>query len=108
MATQIEEVIGSRWETELLPEIRTDVRHRVLSRLLRLPTDEEEARAWAEEREAEANLPERVSPDDPERLAWEAELRAIGVRPARVWNFPRRKPIRRPDWRDWLRARLGG
>jgi hypothetical protein len=51
---------------------------------------------------AEADLPELVPPDDPERLAYEAGLRAIGVTPARVWNFPVRKPIRRPDWRDWV------
>lgn len=89
-------------------ELRTDLRHRVLSRLLRLPTDEEVAREIAAEREAEANLPERVPPDDPERLAWEAELRAIGVTPAKVWNFPHRKPLRKPDWRDWIRNRLGG
>lgn len=107
MATQIEEPTVSLRKSEASVESRTDLRHRVLSRLLALPTDEE-AREWAEERKAEADLPERVSPDDPERLAWEAELRAIGVKPARVWNFPRRKPIRRPDWRDWLRARLGG
>jgi hypothetical protein len=85
-------------------------RYRLLTTLLRLPTDEDEAAAAAERavaREAEKYLPERVPPDDPERLAFEAELRAMGIRPARVWNFPIRKPIRRPDWRDWLRYHLG-
>ena len=108
MATQIEPVSMPRWEAETLAGIRTDWRHRVLSRLLRLPTDEEVEREIAAELEAEANLPERVPPDNPERLAWEAELRAIGVTPAKVWNFPDRKPLRKPDWRDWIRNRLGG
>lgn len=108
MATQIEELSLPGWETEARPRIRTDRRHRVLSRLLGLPTDEEVARQMAEERAAEARLPERVLPYDPARLAWEAELRAIGVTPAKVWNFPARQPIRRPDWRDWVRNRLGG
>jgi hypothetical protein len=108
MATQIEELTLPGWEREPLPELRTDWRHRVLSRILGLPTDEEVERQIAEERAAEANLPERVPPDDPERLAWEAELRAIGVTPAKIWNFPIRKPIRRPDWRDRVRALLGG
>jgi hypothetical protein len=85
-------------------------RYRLLTWLLRLPTDEEAAAAAAEraaELEAEKNLPERVPPDDPERLAFEAELRAMGVRPAKVWNFPHRRPLRKPDWRDWLRYHLG-
>ncbi|WP_420126770.1 hypothetical protein [Longimicrobium sp.] len=42
------------------------------------------------------SLPERVPPDDPDRLAWEAELRAIGVRPAKRWNFPDREPRQKP------------
>jgi hypothetical protein len=108
MATQIEDLNVPLWERGPLPELRTDVRHRVLSRLLRLPTDEEVRREIAAERAAEANLPELVPPDDPGRLAWEAELRLIGVRPAKVWNYPIRTPIRRPDWRDWVRNRLGG
>jgi hypothetical protein len=89
---------------------RRSWRYRLLTVLLRLPTDKQEEEAAAEraaEREAEKYLPERVPPDDPERLAFEAELRAIGVRPAKVWNFPIRKPIRRSDWRDWLRYYLG-
>lgn len=108
MATRIEDLSPPRWTVETSPRIRTDRRHRVLSRLLGLQTDEEVARDTAEERAAEARLPERVSPDDPERLAWEAEMRAIGVTPAAVWNRPVRKPIRKPDWRDWIRNRLGG
>jgi hypothetical protein len=40
--------------------------------------------------------PERVPPDDPDRLAWEAELRALGIRPAKKWSFPNREPIPRP------------
>lgn len=108
MASQIEEMTLPGLEAEPSMPIRTDRRHRLLSHLLGLQTDEEVAREIAEERAAEACLPERVSPHDPGRLAWEAELRAIGVRPAKVWNFPIRKPIRRPDWRDWLRNRLGG
>jgi hypothetical protein len=108
MATQIEELALPGWEREPRPELRTGWRHRALSRLLGLPTDEEVERERADERAAEATLPERVPPDDAERLAYEAELRAIGVTPARVWNFPVRKPIRRPDWRDWVRNRLGG
>jgi hypothetical protein len=39
--------------------------------------------------------PELVPPDDPDRLAWEAELRAIGVTPARKWSAPAGKPVRR-------------
>jgi len=108
MATQIEELALRGWEREPRPDLQTGWRHRTLSRLLGLPTDEEVERERANERAAEADLPERVAPDDPERLAFEAELRAIGVTPARVWNFPVRKPVRRPDWRDWVRNRLGG
>lgn len=85
-------------------------RYRLLTALLRLPTDEEEEAAAgrdAAEREAERYLPERLPPDHPERLAFEAELRALGLTPAKVWNFPRRSRVRRPDWRDRLRYHLG-
>lgn len=51
-------------------------------------------------------LPERVPPDDPGRLAWEAELRAMGVRPAKKWNFPDRKPRRRPGLWDRIKYRI--
>jgi hypothetical protein len=100
---------------ELLPdwdrvehEVNTSRRHRLLSRILGLQTDEEVRAQFAAEREAERDLPEDVSPDDPERLAFEAWARSIGAKPPTVWNWPVRKPVRIPDWRDWLRARLGG
>lgn len=50
--------------------------------------------------------PELVPPDDPERLAWEGELRAIGVRPARKWSFPVREPIRRPSLWQRIKHRV--
>ena len=98
------------WDDLIPTAPKRSWRWRVLTTLLRLPTDEQEAAAAAAEaaeREAEKYLPETVPPDDPERLAFEAELRAAGITPAAVWNFPKRKPIRRPDWRDWLRYHLG-
>jgi hypothetical protein len=52
------------------------------------------------------NLPERVPPDDPGRLAWEAELRAIGVRPAKKWSSPNREPRRRPSLWQRIRYRI--
>lgn len=108
MATQTDERVLLRpWVPDALP-IRDDRRHRLVSRLLGLPTDEELAREMEQERVVEDVPPERVPPDDPDRLAWEAELRALGITPAKLWNFPVRKPLRRPDWRDWLRERLGG
>jgi hypothetical protein len=51
--------------------------------------------------EEDDGLPERVAPDDPDRLAWEAELRAIGIRPAKKWSFPARAP--RPRLTLWER-----
>ena len=100
---------------ELLPdwsriedEVKSSRRHRLLSRILGLPTDEEVRAERIAEREAERDLPEVVPPDDPWRLELEARLRAAGHRPAKVWNWPVRKPIRKPDWRDWLRNRLEG
>lgn len=100
---------------ELLPdwdwiehEVNTSRRHRLLSRILGLQTDEEFRAQIDAEREAERNLPEVVPPDDPWRLELEARLRALGHRPAKVWNWPVRKPIRIPDWRDRLRTWLGG
>lgn len=96
-----------QWE---LPEyeLNTSRRHRLLSRILGLQTDEEFRAQIAAEREAERNLPEWVPPDDPWRLELEARLRALGHKPAKVWNWPVRKPIRVPDWRDRLRTLLGG
>jgi hypothetical protein len=41
------------------------------------------------------DAPELVPPDDPARLAWEAELRAMGVTPARRWGPPTGKPARK-------------
>ncbi|NNC27864.1 hypothetical protein [Longimicrobium terrae] len=89
-------------------EVNTSRRHRLLSRILGLQSDEEVEAERIAEREAERSLPEWVAPDDPWRLALEARMRAVGIRPATVWNWPVRKPIRKPDWRDWLRNRLGG
>lgn len=108
MATKIEAPAVPVWEKDPHPDLGSGWRHRVLSRLLGLPTREEVERELAEERSAEENLPERVPPDDPGRLAWEAQLRALGYTPAQVWNFPIRKPIRKPDWRHRVRDLLGG
>ena len=109
METEVEPI------AELLPywggiehELNTSRRHRLLSRMLGLKTDEEVRAERIAEREAERNLPEIVPPDDPWRLELEARLRALGHRPAKVWNWPVRKPIRIPDWRDRLRTWLGG
>ena len=44
----------------------------------------------------EDDRPELVPPDDPDRLAWEAELRAMGVTPARKWCASAGTPVRRP------------
>lgn len=101
---------------ELLPnrnwierEVNTSRRHRLLSRILCLQADEELRAERIAEPEAERNLPEVVPPDDPWRMELEARLRAAGRhRPAKVWNWPERKPIRMPGWRDRLRTRLGG
>lgn len=60
-------------------------------------TDEEMRMIMGPRDDEDDGLPELVAPDAPERLAWEAELRAIGVRPAKKWNFPIREPIRRPN-----------
>ena len=52
------------------------------------------------------DLPELVPPDDPHRLAYEAELRALGIRPAKKWNFPKRVPIRKPGLWERIRYRV--
>ncbi|HEX6038313.1 hypothetical protein [Longimicrobium sp.] len=71
------------------------------------PLTDEEMRMIMRPRDDEDDgLPERVPPDDPERLAWEAELRAIGVRPARKWNFPVREPFRRPSLWERIKYRV--
>jgi hypothetical protein len=51
-------------------------------------------------------LPERVPPDDPDRLAWEAELRALGITPAKRWSFRPRRPIPKPTMWERLRERF--
>lgn len=70
------------------------------------PLTDEELRMIRRPRVEEDDLPERVSPDDPARLAWEAELRAIGVRPAKKWSFPQREPRRRPGVLERIRYRI--
>src|SRR4028119_320963 len=59
-------------------------------------TDEEMRLIMRGVEEEVDHLPERGPPDDPGRLALEAELRAMGVRPAKKWSFPHRQPRRRP------------
>ncbi len=59
------------------------------------PLTDEEMRTIMRPLEDADDLPERVPPDDPGRLAWEAELRAMGVTPAKKWSFPDREPVRR-------------
>lgn len=51
---------------------------------------------------------EPVPPGHPDRAAFEAKMRELGIRPATSWE-PRqdRKVFRKPGWRAWLRARLG-
>lgn len=71
------------------------------------PLTDEEMRMIMRPREDEDDgVPELVPPDDPERLAYEAELRAIGVRPAKKWNFPVREPIRRPTFWQRIKYRV--
>lgn len=69
-------------------------------------TDEEMRLIMRQVKEEVENLPERVPPDDPGRLAWEAELRAIGVRPAKKWSYPNRAPRRRPGFWQRIRYRI--
>lgn len=71
------------------------------------PLTDDEIRMITRQVEEEVeNLPERVPPDDPGRLAWEAELRAIGVRPAKKWSYPTRAPRRRPGLWQRIRYRI--
>jgi hypothetical protein len=51
-------------------------------------------------------LPERVPPDDPHRLAWEAELRAAGITPAKKWSFPDHTPRPRFTFRERIQERF--
>lgn len=69
-------------------------------------TDDELRMIMRRAEEEFENLPERVPPDDPGRLAWEAELRAIGVRPAKKWSFPDREPRRRSGWWQRIKYRI--
>lgn len=69
-------------------------------------TDDEMRLIMRRAQEEVENLPERVPPDDPDRLAWEAELRAIGVRPAKKWSFANREPRRRPGLWQRIRYRI--
>ena len=56
----------------------------------------------------EADRWEPVPPGHPERAAFEARMRSLGVLPATRWEPRRdRKVFRKPGWRAWLRARLG-
>jgi hypothetical protein len=106
---------ATRWEprpdrTTFKRPRRPTLRARLLDGLRRAlhgpapaPLTDEELRLVMRPREDDDELPERVPPNDPARLAWEAELRATGVRPARKWNFPDREPRRRPG--IWARLR---
>jgi hypothetical protein len=69
-------------------------------------TDEEVEMILRRAKEESDALPELVPPDDPERLAWEAHLRSIGVRPAAKWAVPARKPLRRPSLWERIKYRV--
>jgi hypothetical protein len=108
--------VGTREDRELLRRqslaLRT-LREKLVDGLRRVwygpdpgPLTDEEMRMIMRPREDEDDLPERVPPDDPGRLAWEAELRAMGVRPAKKWNFPRRAPIKRPSVWEKIKYRI--
>jgi hypothetical protein len=71
------------------------------------PLTDEEMRMIMQPREDDG-VPELVPPDDPERLAWEAELRARGYTPARVWNWPERTRIPKATVWERLKYRLRG
>jgi hypothetical protein len=69
-------------------------------------TDEEVRWVMRPRDDEDDGLPERVPPDDPDRLAWEAELRAAGITPAKKWNFPERAPLPRFTFRERIRERF--
>lgn len=69
------------------------------------PLTDEEVRSIMQPEEEE--LPELVPPDDPERLAWEAHLRSLGIRPATRWGPRSRKPpLRRPTLWQKIKYRV--
>jgi hypothetical protein len=80
----------------------SDALHRVWYRPPPEDLTEEEMRWIMRSRDDEDDsVPERVPPDNPDRLAWEAELRALGIRPAKKWSFPNRPPL--PKITFWTR-----
>jgi hypothetical protein len=70
------------------------------------PLTDEEMRMIMRPREETYSQPERVPPDDPERLAWEAELRAKGYSPAKVWNWPERERIAKATLWERIKYRV--
>ena len=96
-----------------LPPRRRTASERVVDSLRRVwngppaePLSNEELRMIMQAPEGEEDLPELVPPDDPGRLAWEAHLRSVGVRPATMWNFPIREPLRRPSLWENIKHRV--
>jgi hypothetical protein len=100
------------WDWPVLPRVdRRTFREKVVDALRRAwegpppePLTDEEWRMIMRPR-PEDDVPDRVPRDDPARLAWEAELRSMGIRPAKNWTFPDRKPRRRPSLWERLRYR---
>jgi hypothetical protein len=85
----------------------SDAIHRVWHGPPQEDLTEEEVRWLMRPRDDEDDgLPERVPPDDPDRLAWEAELRALGITPAKKWSFPNRPPRPRPTVWERLQERF--
>jgi hypothetical protein len=48
-----------------------------------------------------------VPPGHPDRPAFEAKMRALGIKPATDWNWPDPAPVRRPGWWSRLRYFVG-
>lgn len=106
---------ASDWRPPLdsAPSIKRRWRDRVMDAARRVwdgpppePLSDEEMQMIMRPVDDDGDLPERVPPDDPERLAWEAELRAKGIRPAQVWNWPERKRIPKPTVWERLKYRI--